>query len=109
MVPRNCLSETLDRLVTDGGYGAFRGSSHSSWGMPHVLHEAQDGTITHYVPPRDLDKPLQSLWGFDGEVRIGDNEVRGPMPLRGIVIGAWLLALGATGWALGRLWRRAWE
>ena len=31
-----------------------------------------------------------------------------PVPLLGIVVGAWLLALGATGWAVGRLWRRAW-
>lgn len=64
-------------------------------------------TITHYVPHRDLDKPLQSLWGFDGEVRMGDDAIRGPMPLLGIVVGAWLLALGATGWAIKRMiWRK---
>lgn len=39
-----------------------------------------------------------------GEVRTGDDAIRGPMPLLGIVVGAWLLALGATGWAVGRLW-----
>lgn len=58
--------------------------------MPHAQHEAQDGTVTHYVPPRDLDKPLQSLWGFDGEVRTGDEAMRGPMPMLGIVVGACL-------------------
>lgn len=102
----NCLAlaHALNAWHEDGG--ALRVVRSRHWGMPHVLHEAQDGTITHYVPPRPLDKPLQSLWGFAGEVRIGDNEVRGPMPLRGIVIGAWLLALGATGWALGRLINR---
>ena len=42
MVPRNCLSTVLDRLVEQGGYGAFRGSSHSSWGM-HVLHISPQG------------------------------------------------------------------
>ena len=77
--------------------------------MPHVLHEAQDGTVTHYVPPRALGKLIQSLLGFDGKVRTGDAAVRGPMPLLGIVVGAWLLPLVATGWAIGRLWRRAWE
>ncbi|MEN6537334.1 MAG: hypothetical protein ABFD89_27020 [Bryobacteraceae bacterium] len=48
-----------------------------------------------------------SVW-LAGEVRTGDDAMRGPMPLRGIVVGAWLLALGATGWAIGRMWRRAW-
>lgn len=103
----NCLAYALARWHEHGGALRIVRSRH--WGMPHVLHEAQDGTITHYVPPRDLATPLQSLWGFDGEVRVGDNMVRGPMPLRGIVIGAWLLALGATGWAVGGLIRRAWR
>ena len=102
----NCLSYALDKWHEEGGYIVLRKSSH--WGMPHVLHEAQDGTITHYVPPRALEKPVQALWGFAGEVRVGDGAVRGPMPLLGIVVGAWLLAIGAMGWAIGRLWRRAW-
>ena len=37
MIPRNCLSAVLDRLASEGGYGAFRGSSHSEWGL-HALH-----------------------------------------------------------------------
>lgn len=100
----NCLSHALTRWHTDGGALRIVRSHH--WGMPHAQHEAQDGTVTHYVPPRDLAKPLQSLWGFAGEVRTGDDAVRGPMPLPGIVVGAWLLALGATGWAVARLWSR---
>lgn len=100
----NCLTYALSRWHEHGGALRIVRSRH--WGMPHVLHEAQDGTITHYVPPRAIDKPMQSLWGFAGEVRTGDVDVRGPMPLLGIVIGAWLLALLATGWAMGRLWRR---
>ena len=103
----NCLAHALNAWHTDGG--ALRIVCSTHWGMPHAQHEAQDGTVTHYVPHRDLDKPLQSLWGFDGEVRTGDDAIRGPMPLLGIVIGAWLLALGATGWAVGRLIRRAWR
>ena len=97
----NCLAHALNAWHEHGGTLRIVRSAH--WGMPHVLHESQDGTITHYVPPRDLDKPLQSLWGFDGEVRTGDDAIRGPMPLLGIVVGAWLLALGATGWAINRL------
>lgn len=102
----NCLAYALNAWHEDGGALRIVRSRH--WGMPHVLHEAQDGTVTHYVPHRDLDKPLQSLLGFAGEVRTGDDAIRGPMPLLGIVVGAWLLALGATGWAVGRLWRRVW-
>ena len=30
----------------------------------------------------------------------------GPIPLLGIVVGAWLLAVGVIGWAIGRLWRK---
>lgn len=100
----NCLTYALSRWHEHGGALRIVRSRH--WGMPHVLHEAQDGTITHYVPFRTLDKPIQSLLGFDGKVRTGDNVGRGPMPLLGIVVGAWLLALLATGWAMGRLWRR---
>ena len=100
----NCLTYTLDKWHADGGALRIVRSHH--WGMPHVEHEAQDGTVTHYVPPRNLNKPVQSLWGFAGEVCVGDDEVRGPMPLRGIVVGAWLLALGATVWAIARLWGR---
>ena len=94
----NCLTYALSRWHEHGGALRIVRSRH--WGMTHVMHEAQDGTVTHYVPPRALDKPIQSLLGFDGKVRTGDVEVRGPMPLRGIVIGAWLLALLATGWAV---------
>ena len=103
---RNCLTYALSRWHEHGGALRIVRSRH--WGMPHVLHEAQDGTVTHYVPPRALGKPIQSLLGFPGKVRTGDNVVRGPMPLLGIVVGAWLLPLVATGWAIGRLWRRAW-
>ncbi len=106
MIPRNCISYALTRWHEDGGALRIVRSRH--WGMPHVMHEAKDGTVTHYVPHRTLGKPIQSLWGFDGKVRKAGKVPCGPMPLRGIVIGAWLLAIGATGWAVGRLWRRAW-
>lgn len=102
----NCLSYALSRWHKDGGALRFVRSAH--WIMPHVLHEAQDGTITHYVPPRALAKPIHSLLGFDGKVRTGDNVKRGPMSLLGIVVGSWLLPILVMGWVVGRLWRRVW-
>ena len=60
----NCLTYALSRWHEHGGALRIVRSRH--WGMPHVLHEAQDGTVTHYVPPRALGKPRQSLLGCDG-------------------------------------------
>ena len=104
MRPRNCLHYALNEWHTDGGALRIVRSRH--WGIPHVEHEAHDGTITHYVPPRDLAKPVQSLCGFDGAVRVGDDEARGPMPMRGIIVGSWLLAAGVLLWAVSKLWSR---
>ena len=104
MVPRNCLSTVLDRLVTDGGYGAFRGSSHSSWGM-HVLHISPHG-VAHYAPGATLDHPAQALAGFDGlwwDAELDDGAHRDRAR---IVVSAWIFALGATAWAIARLWSR---
>ena len=101
----NCLAYARNAWHTDGGALRIVRSTH--WGMPHVLHEAPDGTVTHYVPHHDLDKPVQALVGFAGEVRVGDDVARGPMPLHGIVLGAVLLLVGACGWGLKRLiWRK---
>ena len=104
MIPRNCLSTVLDRLVTDGGYGAFRGSSHSDWGL-HVLHISPQG-VAHYAPGATLDNPAQALAGFDG--LWWDRELDDPRPVtvRAIVVSAWIFALGATAWAIARLWSR---
>lgn len=101
----NCLAYALSKWHEEGGALRIVRSSH--WGMPHVLHEAKDGTVTHYVPHRALDKPVKSLIGFAGDVRVGDVVARGPMPLHGIVLGALLLCVGACGWAIKRLiWRK---
>ncbi len=102
----NCLSYALTRWHEDGGALRIVRSRH--WGMPHVMHEAQDGTVTHYVPFRTLDKPIQSLLGFDGKVRTAGNVACGPMPLRGIVLGSLILVDSVLWLAGGRLWRRAW-
>lgn len=106
MIPRNCLSFVLDRLVSTGGYGAFRGSDHSGWGL-HVLHISPEG-VAHYAPGAPLDNPAQSLMGFDGVAWDRELTDAKPVSVRAIVISAWIFALGATAWALARRWRRMW-
>lgn len=100
----NCITYALTQWHEQGGALRIVRSSH--WGMPHMLHEAKDGTVTHYVPHRPLDKPVKSLIGFSGKVRVGDTVARGPMPLRGIVLGAVVLLVTVCWWALGRMIRR---
>jgi hypothetical protein len=104
MIPRNCLTAVLDRLVKQGGYACFRGSDHSTWGM-HALHVSPEG-LAHYTPGATLDKPSDALMGFDGiwwDRELADAK---PVPVRAIVVSAWIFALGATAWAIGRMLKR---
>ena len=105
MVPRNCLSFALTRWHEDGGYIVLRKSAARA--TPHVLHIGDEG-LQHYSPGAPLGHPVHALIGYDGVTWDRDMADAPPVPIRGIVVGAWLLALGATGWALCRLWRRAW-
>lgn len=69
----------------------------------HALHISPQG-LAHYAPGATLDHPAQTLAGFDG-VRWG-TELDDARPVRASVVSAWIFALGATVWALSRLWRR---
>lgn len=67
---------------------------------------AADPALQALVPGATLDHPAQALAGFDGvwwDMEIDDPR---PVAVRAIVVGAWMLALGATAWAAGRLWRK---
>lgn len=103
MIPRNCLSHALDRWHTEGGYLVLRKSSARAW--PHVVTVTGQG-LQHFAPGAPLGHPVHALVGYDGVVWDRELADAPPAPLRGIVIGATLLFVGAAAWALSRLWRR---
>lgn len=95
----NCLSYALDRWHTDGGYLVLRKSSARAW--PHAMIVTDQG-LQHFAPGAPLGHPVHALVGYDGVVWDRELADAPPVPLRGIVIGAVLLLVGACGWALGR-------
>ena len=103
----NCLTRSLDLLHEKGGWFAARASVYSEWGM-HAIHIDRDGRVTSYVPPAPLLHPVLSLSGFAGDDRHADYPLNArPVPLKMIVVSAWILAIGATLWAVKRaVWRR---
>ena len=105
----NCLSYALDKWHEDGGYLVIRTTAHPTllWRAGHVAHIGPEG-LTHFCPGSTLGHPVQSLAGFDGVMWDRDLADTPPMPLRGVFLSSLILALGATGWAIGRLWRRTW-
>lgn len=96
----NCLTATLDLLVDRGGYGAFRVSPHSRWGL-HALHIGPEG-LSHFTPGATLDNPSEALFGFDGVW--WDRDLHDPKPptVRAVVVSAWIFAITATFWAIRR-------
>ena len=103
MIPRNCLSYALDRWHTDGGYLVLRKSAARAW--PHVLHVGGEG-LQHFSPGAPLGHPVRALIGYDGVVLDRELADAPPVPLRGVVVGTLILALGVIGWAIARLWSR---
>jgi len=102
----NCLTHALTKWHTDGGYLVLRKSGARAW--PHVLHVGGEG-LQHYSPGAPLGHPVEALIGYDGVVWDREMCDAPPVPIRGIVLGALILAVGVLGWAVGRLIRRAWR
>lgn len=100
----NCLTYALDRWHRHGGHLVLRKSDH--WSLPHVMQRDADG-LHSYVPPKDLAHPIVALFGFEGEARPYDDSPALPVPLRGIVVGGWVLAFTVTWWAAKTFIRRA--
>ena len=106
-MPGNCAFYAFARWHQAGGYLVLRKSARHSV-VPHVLHQAQGGALTHYVPVDERLSPHRKLW-FDGALRVGDTspDVARPMPIGHMVAGAWLGAVLVTVWAMARIWSTA--
>ena len=99
MIPKNCLSRALDILHAEGGYFIARKSANrETLHAGNVTHEG----LQHYSPGAPLAHRWSALMGFDGVS--WDREVSDAPPVskRGIVISAWIFALGATAWGIHR-------
>ena len=103
----NCLSQSLLRWHTEGGYLSLRATAHPTrfWRAPHVLHFGPEG-IQHFAPGATLGHPVQALVGFDGVTWDRDMADAPPMPLRGIALAAVIGCVGALLWVAGRLIKR---
>lgn len=103
LIPRNCLSVTLDRWHEEGGYFVARTSEHTDL-FTHAMLVERDGTISNYRPPEKLCHPLQALTGFEGGA-VGKDPARlaRPIKLGTAWIASLILFVGVTGWALDKL------
>ena len=96
----NCLDYMLDQWEAVGGYARFRKSSHC--GVAHAQHVSSEGELSHYVPPADLAKNSDALWGFDGQIMTVDLLPSPPRKRWHIVGSGFLWAFGALIWAIKR-------
>lgn len=103
---KNCLTAALDRWHQQGGYIVLRKSAARAW--PHVLHVGDEG-LQHFAPGAPLGHPVRALAGYDGVVWDRDMADAPPVPLRGVVVGALLLACGVMVWAIKIAWSRLWH
>lgn len=103
----NCLSQSLLRWNTEGGYLLLRATAHPTrfWRAPHVLHIGPEG-IQHFAPGATLGHPVQALVGFDGVTWDLDMADAPPVPLRGIVLAAVIGCVGALLWVAVRMIKR---
>jgi hypothetical protein len=98
MTRTQCLWYALDKWHAEGGYLMLGKSTH--WAIPHVLHLSRSHMLTHFVPPADLKAPWHSMFGFNGNVIVGDPSDRCPMSKRGIFIGSLVLVLFGAAWSV---------
>lgn len=94
----NCLSYTLERLHKEGGGLLARPSYNTEWWL-HAVYMSEEGEPASYRPQEPLRRPLRALFGFDGVVDAETGlRATGPLRLRTLLVGAWLLALGTSVW-----------
>ena len=96
----NCLFYALDRVAHEGGSIVFVASRH--WCMMHAQHRANDGTITHFLPPTDLNASWHSLFGYYGEVSDVHELDRAPAKPLCLFFGSVALVTLGGWWALKR-------
>ena len=100
----NCLSYALSKWHEDGGYLVLRKSAARAW--PHALHIGDEG-LQHYSPGAPLGHPVRALIGYDGVTWDREMADAPPVPIRGIVLGTLILAVGVIGWGFKRMsWRK---
>jgi hypothetical protein len=104
MTHSSCLWWALDKWHAEGGYLVLGKSTH--WAIPHVLHLSREHMLTHFAPPADLGSPWYSLFGFNGNVIVGDPSDREPMSKRGIFFGSIALVLFGAAWSINRSIRK---
>lgn len=92
-----CLFYALDRWSEEGGELVLVKSTH--WAMPHCQHRSREGKLTHFVPPHDLSANWHCLFGFYGDVVVGDEAPRLPMHKGGMFLGTLTLLLFGAMWA----------
>ena len=101
----NCLFWALDEFVLKGGGIIVTGSNF--WKLQHIQRIDKDLTRSQFVPPDALTHPAFGIFGFRGTVEIGDKDwLKRPNPkARYLVIGALLLAVMVSWWAVKRKFR----
>lgn len=103
----SCLWYALDKWAAVGGRLGLVHSMH--WCIPHVQHHAIGAALpTQFVPLADLRWPWLSLFGFEGQVVVGDphESDRGPMSPACMLLGTVLLFVSGALWVVHRTIKR---
>ena len=95
-----CLFYSLDRWAHEGGSILFTRSLH--WCVPHVMHRANNGQITHFLPPHDLTASWHSLFGYFGTVERFEDLERPPIKPLCMFFGSVALVVLGGWWSVKR-------